>query len=193
MKTFIRFFKDIDNTQVSIVGGKNASLGEMYQKLTHKGIKVPNGFAVTAQGYWRFLEYNGLFPILEQTLNALDTTQFSNLAEIGAACRASMLAGELPSDLKREIESAYSILENETNMPSGVAVRSSATAEDLPSASFAGQQESYLNVQEQDFLSTIVQCYASLFTDRAIKYRCDNGFEHMKVALSACVQHMVRS
>lgn len=86
MKTYIRFFKDIDNTQVSIVGGKNASLGEMYQKPTHKGIKVPNGFAVPAQGYWRLLEYNGLFPILEQNLNGLDSAQFSNLDGIGVAC-----------------------------------------------------------------------------------------------------------
>jgi len=194
MDSYIKFFKNIDNSQVAIVGGKNASLGEMYQKLGSKGVKIPNGFATTANAYWQFLKENNLFDQLQQTLSRLDTTDFSNLHEIGDACRLLFIDSKMPQDLNDEIIQAYQKLMATFKHPVELAVRSSATAEDLPNASFAGQQESYLNVRgEAALISYIKKCYASLFTDRAIKYRFDNGFDHMKVALSACVQHMVRS
>lgn len=194
MQEYIKFFSEIDNTQVASMGGKNASLGEMYQKLGSKGIQVPNGFATTANAYWHFLDVNGLFDKLQYTLNRLNTVDFSNLHEIGHACRHLILDAYMPEDLCKEILVAHARLQNEHHFPLEVAIRSSATAEDLPNASFAGQQESYLNIRgESDLIQYIQKCYASLFTDRAIKYRFDNGFDHMKVALSACVQQMVRS
>ena len=193
MNEYTKFLKEIDNSQVALVGGKNASLGEMYQKLSDKGINIPNGFAVTAHGYWVYLNSNNLFEKLQSTLDKLDTKDFTNLPEIGETCRNLLLGGSIPEDLGKAIISAYKILEAEHKEPLALAVRSSATAEDLPTASFAGQQESYLNIEEKDLLACVIKCYASLFTNRAIHYRHINGFQHMKVALSICVQQMVRS
>lgn len=190
MKPFIKKFEEILINDVSIVGGKNASLGEMYNKLSTKGIKVPPGFATTAFAFEAFLEYNQLAARLENIITGLDRTLFSNLKETGASARKLIMDGELPKDLKDEIVEAYNFLGAETT----VAVRSSATAEDLPQASFAGQHESYLNVKgADDLLMAIKKCYASLYTDRAIKYREDKGFVHSKVYLSVGVQKMVRS
>lgn len=190
MKPFIKKFEEILINDVSIVGGKNASLGEMYNKLSTKGIKVPPGFATTAFAFEAFLEYNHLAARLENIITDLDRTLFSNLKETGASARKLIMDGELPKNLKDEIVEAYNVLGAETT----VAVRSSATAEDLPQASFAGQHESYLNVKgADDLLMAIKKCYASLYTDRAIKYREDKGFVHSKVYLSVGVQKMVRS
>jgi len=190
MKPFIKKFEEILINDVSIVGGKNASLGEMYNKLSNKGIKVPPGFATTAFAFEAFLEYNHLAARLENIITDLDRTLFSNLKETGASARKLIMDGELPKNLKDEIVEAYNVLGAETT----VAVRSSATAEDLPQASFAGQHESYLNVKgADDLLMAIKKCYASLYTDRAIKYREDKGFVHSKVYLSVGVQKMVRS
>lgn len=190
MKPFIKKFEEILINDVSIVGGKNASLGEMYNKLSTKGIKVPPGFATTAFAFEAFLEYNHLAARLENIITDLDRTLFSNLKETGASARKLIMDGDLPKNLKDEIVEAYNVLGAETT----VAVRSSATAEDLPQASFAGQHESYLNVKgADDLLMAIKKCYASLYTDRAIKYREDKGFVHSKVYLSVGVQKMVRS
>jgi pyruvate,water dikinase len=165
MKPFIKKFEEILINDVSIVGGKNASLGEMYNKLSTKGIKVPPGFATTAFAFEAFLEYNHLAARLENIITDLDRTLFSNLKETGASARKLIMDGELPKDLKDEIVEAYNVLGAETT----VAVRSSATAEYLPQASFAGQHESYLNVKgADDLLMAIKKCYASLYTDRAI-------------------------
>ena len=194
MAQFIKTFNEIDYQQVAIVGGKNASLGEMYRKLKSRGVQVPYGYATTADAYREFLKINHLDERLAALLARLDTENFTNLHEIGEAARSLMLAGKLNDELKQSILDGYKNLCQEAGREVDVAVRSSATAEDLPNASFAGQQESYLNIKGEDnLLDAIVRCFASLFTDRAIKYRHDNGFEHMKVALSCCVQLMVRS
>jgi pyruvate,water dikinase len=194
---FIRWFGDLGIADVSLVGGKNASLGEMYHELVPKGIQVPNGFAITADAYWHFLrvgELGGLADQLEGALADLDTRNLANLAEKGRRAREAILATPLPSDLRQEIVEAYAALCREYGPDTDTAVRSSATAEDLPSASFAGQQESYLNVRgERALLEACRHCFASLFTDRAISYRVDKGFDHFKVALSIGVQKMVRS
>jgi pyruvate, water dikinase len=190
MKPLIKRFEEILINDVPIVGGKNASLGEMYNKLSSRGIRVPPGFATTAFAFETFLEYNHLTVPLENIMKKLDRTSFFNLKETGANARKIILDGKLPLKLIEEILKAYKDLGNETT----VAVRSSATAEDLPEASFAGQHESYLNVKgENDLLIAVKKCYASLYTDRAIKYREDKGFAHNKVYLSVGIQIMVRS
>jgi len=191
----ILFFNELQLSDVPIVGGKNASLGEMYRQLSDKGIKVPNGFATTADAYWHYLEHNGLKGEIEATLAGLDTHDVEDLARRGAHLRHKLAHGEMPPDLEKEIEAAYNRLMEEYNeTPLAVAVRSSATAEDLPDASFAGQQETYLNVRgTSHVIETVKRVYASLFTNRAISYRVDKGFDHMKVALSAGIQKMVRS
>lgn len=191
----IRFFNELQLSDVSIVGGKNASLGEMYRQLTDKGIKVPNGFATTAQGYWHYLEYNGLKDEIASTLEGLDTHDVKALARCGSHIRDIIAHASMPPDLEEQIIAAYTELTGEYGeTPLAVAVRSSATAEDLPDASFAGQQETYLNVRGTSHLiESIKRVYASLFTNRAISYRVDKGFDHMKVALSAGIQKMVRS
>lgn len=192
--SYIRFFSELDLSHVPEVGGKNASLGEMIGQLQEEGIRVPDGFATTSAAYWHFLDHNSLFDKLSALLKGLDTEHFSNLSVVGAAARQLMLDGEMPSDLRDEIRKSYDQLLTQYGSGISFAVRSSATAEDLPSASFAGQQETYLNVKGfQNLLLACQHCYASLFTDRAIKYRHDNGFAHMKVALSVGVQLMVRS
>jgi pyruvate,water dikinase len=189
----ILWLKEISISDIPLVGGKNASLGEMYVKLVPKGIRVPNGFAVTTAAYWEFLTARGLDAFIKKTLSGLDTTDVATLAAAGAAIRATILKAALPDALQREIISAYGVLCG-TRTDLAVAVRSSATAEDLPDASFAGQQETYLNVQGgEELLLAVKQCIASLYTDRAISYRETKGVDHRNVALSVTVQEMVRS
>ena len=187
-------FSELDNEDVSKVGGKNASLGEMFSQLKSEGIEVPDGFATSADAYWEFLDENDLRDELTDLLSELDTKEFKNLKDIGGSIRKKIMDASMPENLAEKIKEAYADLKDRTENLSGVAVRSSATAEDLPEASFAGQHESFMNITgEDELVHTVQRCYASLFTDRAIKYREDNGFEHMKVALSAGVQKMVRS
>lgn len=185
-------FDQLRNTDLPKVGGKNASLGEMIHELSGFGIKIPDGFAITAQAYRFYIQHNQLEEKLKSELNQLDVEGLSNLATVGANCREIMASGQLPEEVKNEI------LKSAANLDAGkgisVAVRSSATAEDLPTASFAGQHDSFLNVQgDENLLLAIKKCYVSIFNDRAIKYRIDNGFDHMQVALSVGVQRMVRS
>jgi pyruvate,water dikinase len=192
--TFVRRFDEIGINDVPLVGGKNASLGEMYRELAPKGVKVPNGFAVTADGYRCFLEHGGLAGTIRTILADLDTRDVANLRERGRRVRQAIMAASLPRDLVEQITEAYRWLSGEAAEPVDVAVRSSATAEDLPTASFAGQQETYLNVQgDAALLDACRRSFASLFTDRAISYRFDLGFDHLKIALSIGVQRMVRS
>jgi pyruvate,water dikinase len=196
MKTprYFRWFREFGIADVSSVGGKNASLGEMYRELTTSGIRVPNGFAVTAEAYRQFLRVGGLDSRIREILKDLDTSDLAGLAERGRRLRECILATPMPEDIQKEIAEAYAELCREYGTDSDTAVRSSATAEDLPTASFAGQQESFLNVRgERAVLDACRQCYASLFTDRAISYRVDRGFDHFAVALSVGVQKMVRS
>lgn len=193
-RALVRWFADIGIEDVPLVGGKNASLGEMYRELAAKGVKVPNGFAVTAQGYWDFLREAGLEATLRDTLKEVDARDLADLRRRGSCIRQAMLEASLPHTLERAILDAYARLSKEAPEPVDVAVRSSATAEDLPDASFAGQQETYLNVQGAlALLDTCKRCFASLFTDRAIAYRVEKGFDHHKIALSIGVQRMVRS
>jgi len=177
---------------VGRVGGKNASLGEMIAGLAEAGVAVPGGFATTAAAYWAFLDANELTERLAETLAGLMENR-ANLAEIGKACRRLILEGSFPDSLDKAITGAYAELGGNATPPA-VAVRSSATAEDLPEASFAGQLETFLNIHGEDaLLDAAKRCFASLFTDRAIAYRENNGFDHMQVALSVGVQRMVRS
>ena len=187
----IRWLRDVRNTDVSAVGGKNASLGEMIATLGSAGISVPDGSAITAQAYWRFLDANGIREPLAACMARLDRGMLSNLKVIADEARALVGKAKWPEDLGNEVRAAYRALSEEG---ASVAVRSSATAEDLPTASFAGRHESFLNIQGEDaLLDAAIRCYASLFMERAIKYRHDTGFPDMKVALSIGVQHMVRS
>ena len=191
---WIRWFAEIGIEDVPLVGGKNASLGEMYRELASQGITVPNGFAITADAYRRFLHEAELEAIIEDTLKDLDSRDLENLRRRGSRIRQAMLAATLPHALERAILEAYTRLGEGAPEPVDVAVRSSATAEDLPDASFAGQQETYLNVQGPlALLDACRRCFASLFTDRAIAYRVEKGFDHQKIALSIGVQRMVRS
>jgi pyruvate,water dikinase len=186
----IRWFKEIGMKDVSVVGGKNASLGEMIGQLSDAGIRVPDGFATTAQAFRDFLELGGLESRIDTRLAALDVNDVKALAQAGADIRSWMLANPLPEPLETEIRHHYAALGDEVS----VAVRSSATAEDLPEASFAGQQESFLNVCGIDnVLSAVHDVFASLFNDRAIAYRVHQGFTHSEVAISAGIQRMVRS
>lgn len=191
---YIRFFEELSIHDVPIVGGKNASLGEMYRQLSPQGVRIPNGFAVTAEGYRFFLKETGLDATIVELLSGLDTDDVENLRQRGHSVRQAIVSHELPDTLKVEVIEAYQILSVEHDHPLDVAVRSSATAEDLPDASFAGQQETYLNVVgDASLLDTCRRCFASLFTDRAISYREHKGFNHFDVALSIGVQQMVRS
>ncbi len=192
--TYIRRFRELGIGDVPLVGGKNASLGEMYQALSGEGVKVPNGFATTASAYRDYLQHNNLDERISQALEQLDVDDVDALAVTGAQIRGWIVDGELPPQLADEIRAAYLEMEQEYGSLPDVAVRSSATAEDLPDASFAGQQETYLNIRGIDhLLRTCKRVLASLFTDRAIHYRVDKGFEHMSIALSIGVQKMVRS
>jgi pyruvate,water dikinase len=188
------WFEDLGRSDVAKVGGKNSSLGEMVRTLGEKGVKVPAGFATTADAYWGFIKANGLKELMDEKL-AEFTAGHATLAETGTAIRQAVVRGEFPEDTAEAIRAAYAILCERIGKPNAdVAVRSSATAEDLPDASFAGQQETYLNVRGNDaLLDYCRRCYASLFTDRAISYRIAKGFDHMKVALSIGVQRMVRA
>ncbi len=191
---YIRFFKDIRIEDIPLVGGKNASLGEMYRELSPHGVKVPNGFAITGEAYRYLLDQAGAWPALHAALDGLDPTNVTDLAKRGARAREIIYSAPLPADLQTEILTAYAELRREYGEALSVAVRSSATAEDLPTASFAGQQDTYLNISgEAALLDACRRCFASLFTDRAIHYRVDQGFDHFKVALSIGVMKMVRS
>jgi pyruvate,water dikinase len=191
---FVKRFAELGIQDVPLVGGKNASLGEMYRELKGEGIEVPNGFATTAEAYRLYIEHNNLHERIARALEELDTTDVRALAVTGARIRQWVLHGTMPQQMVDEIREAYKELEAEYGDNTDVAVRSSATAEDLPTASFAGQQETYLNIRgTNNLLATCKQVFASLFTDRAISYRVDKGFTHMDVALSIGVQQMVRS
>lgn len=192
---YIRFFDEIDIDDIAIVGGKNASLGEMYQKLSSKGVSIPGGFATTSDAYRMLLRENGIKEKIADILSDLDIQDTNNLQQRGAKVRDLILASHLPKELEAELQEAYEILcDMYDSQNIDVAVRSSATAEDLPDASFAGQQETFLNVSnKEELLDTALRCYASLFTDRAISYRTSRGFSHFQVALSIGVQKMVRS
>ncbi len=191
---YIKWFADITIEDVPLVGGKNASLGEMVRELAGAGVKVPDGFAITAEAFRYFIREAGLDERIRAALADLDTHDVANLRARGHTVRQAILGATLPADLQGLIEAAYRQLQGDSAVPLDVAVRSSATAEDLPDASFAGQQETYLNVHGTTaLLETCRRCFASLFTDRAISYRVDKGFDHFKVALSIGVQRMVRS
>ncbi len=189
----LRWFEQVTKADLALVGGKNASLGEMIQHLTAEGIRVPGGFAVTADGFRAFLAHNLLEPQMRAELDRLEAG--AALHDVGGRIRAALEAGELPAELVSLIRAAYVELGHRAGrVDPPVAVRSSATAEDLPDASFAGQQETFLNVIGADaLLDAVRRCFASLYTDRAITYRVLHGFEHLKVALSVGVQLMVRS
>ncbi len=190
----IHSFSELTLNDIPLVGGKNASLGEMYNALTPLGVRIPNGFATSADAYRHFINHNHLHEKIESALEAMDADDVDALAETGARIRAWIAHAELPADLVQEITDAYDRLEAEYGTNTDVAVRSSATAEDLPNASFAGQQDSYLNIRgTHNLLTTCKQVFASLFTDRAISYRIHQGFAHMDVALSIGVQKMVRA
>lgn len=192
--SYIRFFEEIGIDDVPVVGGKNASLGEMYQKLSGQGIRVPHGFATTAQAYRHMLDSTGAWDALHAELDDLDPDDVAALARAGKRCREIVYGAGLPDDLAAEIVSAYRMLQGEYGEEVSLAVRSSATAEDLPTASFAGQQETFLNITgAESLLDACRRCFASLFTDRAIHYRVDQGFDHFKVSLSIGIMKMVRS
>lgn len=185
-------FKEIRIGDLPRVGGKNASLGEMIRALGPKGVNVPDGFAITTDAYRLFLREAGLDERMRPLLRGLNVRDVEDLQARGRALREAILAAPLPHELEQAISGAYNRLSG--GKPADVAVRSSATAEDLPDASFAGQQESYLNVRGHAMLlETVRRCFASLFTDRALSYRADKGFDHEKIALSVGVQRMVRS
>ena len=191
---YVRFFEEFGIDDVPLVGGKNASLGEMFQKLSGQGVRVPHGFAITAQAYRYMLDKAGAWDRLHAELDELDPADVAALARKGKRAREIVYGAGLPDDLAAEILDAYRKLQQEYGEEVSLAVRSSATAEDLPTASFAGQQDSYLNIKgEESLLDTCRRCFASLFTDRAIHYRVDQGFDHFKVSLSIGVMKMVRS
>ncbi len=197
-KKYILWFKEIGINDVPLVGGKNASLGEMYQKLDGNGIRVPNGFAITAYSYRYFLKYAGIEGEIKKVLKGLDTHNLDNLMRKGREVRGIIQHAEFPPDLVQAIYTAYDKLGEEFGQGGldnlDVAIRSSATAEDLPDASFAGQQDTYLNIRgKMNVLDACRKCFSSLFTNRAISYRHDKGFGQFEVSLSIAVQKMVRS
>lgn len=189
---YIKNFSDIGLNDLEQVGGKNASLGEMISNLSEAGIRVPAGFATTSTAYWHYLEHNNLKEKISKLLNGLETQDVNALSKTGKTIRNWIMHADIPADLNNEILAAYKTLSAEAAC--SVAIRSSATAEDLPNASFAGQQETYLNIKGvENLILTCKRVYASLFTDRAISYRVDQGFSHMDVALSIGIQKMVRA
>ena len=192
--SYIRFFEEFGIDDVPLVGGKNASLGEMFQKLSEQGVRVPHGFATTAEAYKHMLDRAGAWDALHAELDDLDPADVTALARKGKRAREIVYGAGLPDDLAAEIEAAYRLLQDEYGEDVSLAVRSSATAEDLPTASFAGQQETFLNITgRESLLDACRRCFASLFTDRAIHYRIDQGFDHFKVSLSIGIMKMVRS
>jgi pyruvate,water dikinase len=191
---YIKFFKDLGSDDVALVGGKTASLGEMYRELTKQGVKVPDGFGITADAYRYILDKADAWKDLHKALDGVDSGNVSDLSERGKQARHIVYSAPLPEDLRQEILEAYHALQDEYGRDLSVAVRSSATAEDMPTASFAGQHESFLNVYgDEMLLDSCKRCFASLFTNRAIHYRIDQGFDHFKVYLSIAVMKMVRS
>jgi pyruvate,water dikinase len=191
---YIKFFKDLGSDDVALVGGKTASLGEMYRVLTKQGVKVPDGFGITAEAYRYILDKANAWKDLHKALDGIDYGNVSDLSERGKQARHIVYSAPLPEDLRQEILEAYRALQEEYGRDLSVAVRSSATAEDMPTASFAGQHESFLNVHgDEMLLDSCKRCFASLFTNRAIHYRIDKGFDHFKVYLSIAVMKMVRS
>ena len=191
---YIRWFNELTIDDVPLVGGKNASLGEMYQALTPQGIQIPNGFAVTAEGYRYLLAQSEAWQPLHQILDDLQADNMADLANRARQARDLIYKARFPADLEAQILSAYVQLQQQYGDDMSVAVRSSATAEDLPTASFAGQQDTFLNIRgETALLEACKRCFASLFTDRAIHYRIDQGFDHFKLALSIGIMKMVRS
>lgn len=194
MNSYTIPFNKLTMKDLGQVGGKSASLGEMIGSLSSLGVRVPDGFAVTVQAFYDFLSFNSLCPQLQVTLDRLERTTLQNLSEVGASCRQLILNGIFPDNVKAAILTAYEGLEKTRGPLTSVAVRSSATAEDSPRASFAGQHDSFLNVRGgEHVLQAVKQSYASLFNDRAIKYRIDNGFSDMQVGQAVGVQLMVRS
>lgn len=191
---YIRWFNELTIDDVPLVGGKNASLGEMYRELTPQGIRIPNGFAVTAEAYRYVLDKAQGWEALHQALDDLNPDDVADLAKRARKAREIIYAAPFPEDLERQILEAFTQLKAQYGDDLSVAVRSSATAEDLPTASFAGQQDTYLNIRgDQALLDSCKRCFASLFTDRAIHYRVDQGFDHFKLALSIGIMKMVRS
>ena len=190
----ILWFKELGIKDVPLVGGKNASLGEMYQNLTKKKVKIPNGFAVTAHAYHFFTEKAKIKTEIKKILSGLKVNNIQDLQEKGQKVRQTILKAEMPEELNEAIIKAYRQMEKMYGKGCDVAVRSSATAEDLPDASFAGQQETFLNIRgDHDLLDACKRCFASLFTDRAISYRESHGYDHFSIGLSIAVQKMVRS
>ena len=191
---YVRFFEELGVEDVPIAGGKNASLGEMYRNLSSEGVRVPNGFAITADGYRHTLESAGAWQGLHEALDDLDPDDVGDLRRRAKRAREIVYGAGLPEDLERETLESYRLLQQQYGDEVSLAVRSSATAEDLPTASFAGQHESYLNVHgDENLLDACRRCFASLFTDRAIHYRIDQGFGHFAIGLSIGVMKMVRS
>jgi len=191
---FIKWFEEVGTRDVALVGGKNASLGEMIRNLSEKGVAVPSGFAITAEAYQYLLQETGIQEKIRDTLVDLDTHDMENLSTRGSHIRGLIKNAGCPKELEEEIRTAYRKMEERYGAGADVAVRSSATAEDLPTASFAGQQETYLNVRgEEELVEKVMECFASLFTNRAISYRVDKGFDHLSVYLSVGIQKMVRS
>ncbi|MCW2816851.1 MAG: phosphoenolpyruvate synthase, partial [Nocardioides sp.] len=190
----VRWFSELGLADLEQVGGKNASLGEMVSHLTELGVRVPDGFATTSEAYHRFIGETGLAERITALLDGLDTDDVRRLAEVGKEIREAVVLQEFPADLEADIRSAYEQLAAGSGGEASFAVRSSATAEDLPDASFAGQQETFLNVRGIDaVLHAVREVFASLYNDRAIAYRVHHGFAHGDVGLSAGVQKMVRS
>ena len=191
---YIKWFKEIGIEEVSLVGGKNASLGEMYRNLNPEGVKIPNGCAITAEAYRYVIESSGILHKMKDILANISKDDLKDFAHRGHAIRELVYSSPFPKDLSKEIIDAYQILCEEYGTDTDVAVRSSATAEDLPTASFAGQLDTYLNIKGgSQLLDACHRCFASLFTDRAISYRIDKGFDHFEVALSVGIMKMVRS
>jgi pyruvate,water dikinase len=195
MMRYIKFFDQLKLSDINIVGGKNASLGQMLSDIGSLGLRVPQGFATTAEAYWLLIDRNNLREKIQEKLFKLDISNIEALQKKGKEVRKLILDADFPKELEDEIKEAYGILsEKYSSSDIDVAVRSSGTAEDLPDASFAGQQETFLNVNSQEqLIECVKKCFASLFTNRAISYRQSRGFDHMKVALSVGVQKMVRS
>ncbi len=194
-KKFILWFKNVSKGDSKLVGGKNSSLSEMFSKLSRKGVNIPNGFALTSNAYWYFLKENGIDKKLKEIFKNFNPKSLTSLKKTGILARQLIFKGKFPKDLENQIIKNYKLLSKEYSADNtDVAVRSSATAEDLKTASFAGQMETYLNIKgEKELLNAIKKCMASLFTDRGISYREEKGFNHLKIALSVGIQKMVRS
>ena len=193
-ENYVVWFDKLRMTDVETVGGKNASLGEMISQLASSGVRVPGGFATTAQAYRDFLAHNGLADRINAMLAKLDVDDVVELARVGKEIRQLIVDTPFPAQLEAEIRTAYDQMVADSGAAISVAVRSSATAEDLPDASFAGQQETFLNILGfENVMAAIKHVFASLYNDRAISYRVHKGFAHDVVALSAGIQRMVRS